>query len=197
MWLLFAFGVVLAVGAGAVVDPVQVPWRAVEVGAVSFGSVAIVSAIAEWRRMRPTNELSSLRSRVNSSLITLGSVAPTYLTIVRMRIENQASNLDQYIAALPWFERAVELAKVDEVIEPSSIVAQLPTFPGELEDKEILALNSEINSILETHERMLGKYRLAASKLEKTLAEELTTFAMPILITLAVSLSLFKALYQP
>ena len=197
MWLLFTLGVVLAVSAGAIVDPVQVSWRVVEVSAISFGSVAIISAIAEWRRMRPTNELPSLRNRVNSSLITLGSVAPTYLSIVRMRIENQASNVEQYTAALPWFERAAELAKVDEVIEPSSIVAQLPEFPGELDDKEILALNAEINSILETHERMLGKYRIATRKLERTLAEELATFAMPLLITFAVSLSLFKALYQP
>lgn len=42
MWLLFIFGVIIAVGAGAVVDPVQVPWRAVEVISISFGSVAII-----------------------------------------------------------------------------------------------------------------------------------------------------------
>lgn len=79
MWLLFVSGMALAVGAGAVVDPTQVPWRVVEVGSISFVSVAIISAIAEWRRMRPTNELPSLRNRVSSSLIALGSVAPTYL----------------------------------------------------------------------------------------------------------------------
>lgn len=197
MWLMFIVGVIIAVGAGKVVDPAQVPWRAVEVSSICFGSVAIIYAIAEWRRMRPANELPNLRNRVNSSLITLGSVAPTYLSIIRMRIENRASNVEQYVAALPWFERASQLAKVDDVVEPQSIVGQLPEFPTNLDDKEILALNSEINSILETYETSLEEYRLATSKLERTLAEELATFAMPLLITIAVSLSLFKALYQP
>lgn len=197
MWWLFVCGVLLAVAAGALIEPSQVPWRAVEVTAISFGSLAIVSAIAEWRRMSPRNKLPILKNRVSSSLVLLASVGPTYLSIVRMRIESRASNLKQYEAALPWFERAAELAKVDEAGEPASVLAQLPDFPGGLDDREVLALNSEIESILATHEKLLGEYRQAKDKLERTLAEELATFAMPLLITLAVSLSLFKALYQP
>lgn len=147
--------------------------------------------------MQARNQIGHLRRSVFTALITLNSVAQNYLYIVRFRISNASSNLDQYKVTLPWFERVAELAKVDETIEPESILAQSHDFPTEIDDKEIMILREELISIIARHEDALDAYRQQNAKMENTAIEEVLIFFMPYLATLAVSLALFKALYQP
>jgi len=186
MWAFFFFGVFVAVLVGQLVDLQSVPWRGVEVTSISAGSLAIVSAISEWRRLTLGNQVPHLKCRVSTARITLHSVATSYLSIVRFRIERRSSNLLQYQNTLPWFERLVELAMADDGAEPESIMSRSARFPENIDDKEILSLKAELCSLIDAHDEALSEYR-----------EQRAIFVMPILVTVAVSLALFKAIYQP
>lgn len=197
MWIIFFAGLSSAALAGLFVDASTIPWRAIEVGSILAGSLAIVTVFSEWRKLQAGNQIGHLRRRVFTALLTLDSVASNYLSIVRFRISNEASNLEQYKSTLPWFERIAALAKVDEAIEPESVLDQAHDFPEGVDDKEIVTLRDEILSIAGRQEKALKTYREKKQKIENSLLDEFTIFFMPFFATLALSLALFKALYQP
>ena len=119
------------------------------------------------------------------------------LEIVRYRIERKASNLDQYIAVLPWFERVLEISKVDPSAEPNSPTKRILDQPQGIDDPEIVAMMSEIFDILESQEKSLEEYRGQVTETEASPLEQFFVFLAPLFITIAAGLALFKALYQP
>jgi len=197
MWIFFLLSIAAAALAGQLIDVQQVPWRAVEVASILAGSLAIVAAVSEWRKLLSGNQAPHLKRRVCTARITLHSVSSTYLSIVRFRIENEASNMAEYREVLPWFERLAELATSDDGAEPESILSQNLSFPTQISDREIQDLYSELDSLVNSHEQALTEYRHHQKNLGPSLIDELVIFAMPYLISVAVSLALFKAIYQP
>lgn len=197
MWIFFLALMFIAAIGGKIVSPDCINWRAIDIATTMLGSIAIITAIAEWRRLMPANKIQSLQNRVATHLMTLSFVSSRHLSIVRFRIENKQSNLQQYIATAPWFEAVVEFARENSISNEKHSISSLPQFSENIDDPEISELKTEIDSALDGYQSCLEEFRNTKKQLERTSLEDIGIFLMPTLISLAVSLSLFKAIYQP
>lgn len=195
MWVLFVVGIVAAAGSGLVIDVSAVNWRIVEVVTILTGATALVSAIGDVRRAIAGNEMAIRRPRVWSHVLLLQSIAPTYLDIIDMRIKSKSSNLHQYEAVKPWFQQVSDSA-LKQADEPELLLPIQSSFPANIDDLEIVALHREVNDILDRHDKAVADFKLKKQRTGKGGLEEALVWLSPLLLTVAISLSLFKALYQ-
>lgn len=195
MWGLFLIGIVAAAISGQVIDLTFVNWRIVEVATIMTGATALVSAIGDVRRAIAGSELASRRPRVWSQVLVLQSIAPRYLDIIDLRIRSGASNLHQYEAVRHWFQHVRDSA-LRQADEPKLLIPAQPPFPADIDDLEIVALHREVQDALDGHDKAVAEFVEKKKRTEKGGLEEALMWVSPLLLTVAISLSLFKALYQ-
>lgn len=195
MWIMFIIGIVIAAISGLLFDTSVVNWRVLETIIILTGATGLVSAIGEARRMVASNEIVHLRSRTGSNLLVLKSIAPSYLSIVDLRIRSKSSNLEQYEAVRPWFE-AVSRIALERDDDPAPVGFENPVYPENITDPEILALHSEISDAISRYEEALAEYNNTKKQLSRGALEEVVLWFSPFLLSVAIALSLFKALYQ-
>lgn len=195
MWGLFVIGVFAAAISGQVIDLTAVNWRVLEIVTIMTGATALVSAIGDVRRAVASNELASRRPRVWSQVLVLQSIAPRYLDIIDLRIRSEVSNLPQYVAVRPWFQHASD-SSLRQGDEPTLLRRAQPAFPAGIDDLEIVALQREVQNVLDGHDKAVADFEQKKQRTAKGGLEEALMWASPLLLTVAISLSLFKALYQ-
>ena len=194
MWIMFFIGLVLAILSGQALNTNVINWRSVETIIVLTGATGIVATIAEARRIIPRNEIEYCKRRLYNSSNTLKKVAISYLKVVDFRIESNSSNLDQYTSTRPWIEKISDFFNSTSDFE--SVKFSAPKFPEEIDDKEILQFKLSLENLIDNYENSYNEFINRDNKLSRNSLEELVLYFSPFLLSVAISLSLFKALYQ-
>ena len=197
MWLTLLFGIVISVILGGLLEPSLINWKSIEIIIILTGSLAVITTVAEAKRLPLSNSLTHKKPHLASRLSVTKSLSKTYVEIIEFRIKNNSSNLQEYKSCLHWFQKAFEVSNILENAEPKTIKQSMPDFPSGITDREIILLKSEIIDSLDCYENTLKDYKEIISKLERTPAEDFAVSLAPFTLTVAISLALFRAISLP
>ena len=196
MWIFFIVAVAAAILIGQIIDLTAISWRIVEIASIVTGSLAVFSAITEWRRLLARNQMPYARARVQACLGTLRFVAERHLSIVELRIQRRSLNVSQYELVLPLFESLSKIAASPSHGEKSPTI-NLGALPASINDPEITTLHAELGEVVEFYQAAMTELQKTESEFDGTSSTDVVVFLMPILLSIAIASALFKAIYEP
>lgn len=200
-WVILVLVLTIPWAVGCFYDFNGFNWKRLEIISVILGSIGIFGVIGEAQRIVPKNKLLYMKPRVNSVLELLQSLTSTHSRIISMRIENHekgrnlCEHFQDYKYGLTWYDGLINTLEMQEDKFPS-IEEHFSNFRNDLKELEVNSMVAELRKTASRYTKVKHDYEVLKIRSERSDWEIFTVFVSPLFISIAIGLSLTKAIYS-
>ena len=201
----FALGLSIFLGwaYGQLFDTTSSNFRSVEILALLFGGAGFFGIAGEAARVYPRSRLQYIRSNAEGCLSVLKFTANVLPKAICMKLDpldyvgNSTENSQrEHDAACAWAK--AEAAKIT-VLKTDALPiyqrANVEPLPAEIEDEYIRTIYNELLESVDDYHEANEIYIHSKKLMNPSLVETLFSLLSPFLVSIAIGLALYKALY--